>query len=95
MTVEHAALEGWNAAADRHTVNGASSRPVGRLATALPVSTRLWMLPGPPDAVARQIEAYLTVGVTHFILQLNLFNRDVMARSAEDVTPAFRWEGRP
>jgi alkanesulfonate monooxygenase SsuD/methylene tetrahydromethanopterin reductase-like flavin-dependent oxidoreductase (luciferase family) len=48
------------------------------------------MLLGRADAVAEHIERYLAVGVTHFILQLNLFNRDVMPRFAAEVMPAFR-----
>jgi F420-dependent oxidoreductase-like protein len=51
---------------------------------------RSWMLLGGPDAVAEQIERYLAVGVTHFILQLNFFNRELMARFAAEVMPAFR-----
>ena len=55
-----------------------------------PPEARTWMLLGRPEAVVAQIETYLAVGVTHFILQLNLFNRDVMARFAAEVMPAFR-----
>jgi F420-dependent oxidoreductase-like protein len=55
-----------------------------------PDEARSWMLLGRPEAVAEQIERYLAVGVTHFILQLNLFNREVMARFAAEVMPAFR-----
>jgi F420-dependent oxidoreductase-like protein len=55
-----------------------------------PEEARSWMLLGGPEAVAEQIERYLAVGVTHFILQLNLFNFEVMARFAAEVMPAFR-----
>jgi F420-dependent oxidoreductase-like protein len=55
-----------------------------------PEEARSWMLLGRPDAVAEQIERYLAVGVTHFILQLNLFNFDVMPRFAAEVMPFFR-----
>ena len=49
-----------------------------------------WMLLGRPADVRRQIEAYLAVGVTHFILTLTPFNFEVMPRFAADVMPAFR-----
>jgi F420-dependent oxidoreductase-like protein len=51
---------------------------------------RSWMLLGTPADVARQIEAYLAVGVTHFVLTLTPFNFDVMGRFAADVMPRFR-----
>ncbi|HLK10266.1 MAG TPA: LLM class F420-dependent oxidoreductase [Candidatus Binatia bacterium] len=49
-----------------------------------------WMLLGRADEVKRQIERYLDVGVTHFILTLTPFNFPVMERFAADVMPAFR-----
>ncbi len=55
-----------------------------------PEEAQSWMLLGKPEMVAEQIERYLAVGVTHFILQLNLFNFDVMPRFAAEVMPAFR-----
>jgi F420-dependent oxidoreductase-like protein len=55
-----------------------------------PEQAREWMLLGKPEAVIQQIERFLAVGVTHVILQLNLFNLDVMARFAAEVMPAFR-----
>jgi F420-dependent oxidoreductase-like protein len=55
-----------------------------------PEEARDWMLLGTPDDVMRQVERYLAIGVTHFILTLTPFNFDVMARFAADVMPAFR-----
>jgi alkanesulfonate monooxygenase len=49
-----------------------------------------WMLLGSPGEVRRQVEAYLAVGVTHFILTLTPFNFEVMPRFAAEVMPAFR-----
>lgn len=48
-----------------------------------------WMLLGTPDEVTAKIEAYLAVGVTHFILTLTPFNFDVLERFAVDVMPRF------
>jgi alkanesulfonate monooxygenase SsuD/methylene tetrahydromethanopterin reductase-like flavin-dependent oxidoreductase (luciferase family) len=48
------------------------------------------MLLGTATHVARQIEAYLAVGVSHFILTLTPFNFDVMRRFAVEVAPRFR-----
>jgi F420-dependent oxidoreductase-like protein len=48
------------------------------------------MLLGTPQAIVQQIERYLAVGVTHFILTLTPYNFDVMERFAADVIPAFR-----
>jgi F420-dependent oxidoreductase-like protein len=55
-----------------------------------PEEAKSWMLLGSPAAVMEQIERFLAVGVTHFILQLNLFNFKVMSRFADEVMPAFR-----
>ena len=44
-----------------------------------------WMLLGTADAVTRQIERYLAVGVTHFILTLTPYNFEVMERFAGEV----------
>jgi F420-dependent oxidoreductase-like protein len=55
-----------------------------------PDEARGWMLLGSPAAMVDQIERFLAAGVTHFILQLNLFNPDVMARFAAEVMPSFR-----
>jgi F420-dependent oxidoreductase-like protein len=55
-----------------------------------PEEARRWMLLGSPPEMIAHIERFLAVGVTHFILQLNVFNPDVMARFARDVMPAFR-----
>jgi F420-dependent oxidoreductase-like protein len=55
-----------------------------------PEEARAWMLLGSPGAVVGQIERFLAVGVTHFILQLNPFNPGVMARFAVEVMPTFR-----
>jgi alkanesulfonate monooxygenase SsuD/methylene tetrahydromethanopterin reductase-like flavin-dependent oxidoreductase (luciferase family) len=49
-----------------------------------------WMLLGTPSAVVGQIERYLAVGVTHFILTLTPFNFEVLPRFAAEVMPAFR-----
>jgi F420-dependent oxidoreductase-like protein len=51
-----------------------------------------WMLLGTPGAVIGQIEAYLAVGVSHFILTLTPYNSQVMERFATEVMPAFRGE---
>ena len=48
-----------------------------------------WMLLGPPAAIVEQIERYLAVGVTHFILTLTPYNTEVMARFAAEVMPRF------
>jgi F420-dependent oxidoreductase-like protein len=55
-----------------------------------PEEARRWMLLGRPEAVVRQVEAYLAVGVTHFILTLTPFNFEVLSRFAAGVMPAFR-----
>jgi F420-dependent oxidoreductase-like protein len=55
-----------------------------------PEEARGWMLLGSPAAIIDQIERFLAAGVTHFILQLNLFNPGVIERFAADVMPAFR-----
>lgn len=49
-----------------------------------------WMLLGTAPAVAAQIERYLAVGVTHFVLTLSPFNFEVMERFAAEVLPRFR-----
>jgi F420-dependent oxidoreductase-like protein len=48
------------------------------------------MLLGTPADVRRQIDGYLAVGVTHFVLTLTPFNFEVMERFARDVMPAYR-----
>ena len=48
------------------------------------------MLLGSAADVQRQVDGYLAVGVTHFILTLTPFNFEVMERFARDVMPAFR-----
>ena len=55
-----------------------------------PEEARTWMLLGPAPDIQRQIEAYLAVGVTHFVLTLTPFNFDVLPRFAAEVMPAFR-----
>lgn len=55
-----------------------------------PAEARSWMLVGTADVIARQIDAYMTVGVTHFILTLTPFNFDVLERFAAEVMPRFR-----
>jgi F420-dependent oxidoreductase-like protein len=50
---------------------------------------RSWMLLGRPAEIVSQIEAYLAVGVTHFILTLTPYNFEVMERFAAEVMPAF------
>ena len=49
-----------------------------------------WMLLGSAERVARQIEAFLAAGVTHFILTLTPFNFEVMDEFAATVMPRFR-----
>ena len=49
-----------------------------------------WMLLGSAERVARQIEAFLAAGVTHFILTLTPFNFEVMEQFAAEVMPRFR-----
>jgi F420-dependent oxidoreductase-like protein len=49
-----------------------------------------WMLLGSAADVRRQIDAYLAVGVTHFILTLTPYNFEVMERFAAEVMPAYR-----
>jgi alkanesulfonate monooxygenase SsuD/methylene tetrahydromethanopterin reductase-like flavin-dependent oxidoreductase (luciferase family) len=49
-----------------------------------------WMLLGPAERIARQIEAFLAVGVAHFILTLTPFNFEVMEQFAAEVMPRFR-----
>jgi F420-dependent oxidoreductase-like protein len=55
-----------------------------------PEEARSWMLLGTGADVARQVEAFLAVGVTHFILTLTPFNFEVMERFAAEVMPRFR-----
>jgi F420-dependent oxidoreductase-like protein len=55
-----------------------------------PAEARNWMLLGSAAEVVRQVERYLAVGVTHFILTLTPFNFEVMPRFAAEVMPAFR-----
>lgn len=55
-----------------------------------PEEARSWMLLGSPSDVTAQIEAFLAVGVTHFILTLTPYNFDVLERFARDVMPRFR-----
>jgi F420-dependent oxidoreductase-like protein len=55
-----------------------------------PAEARSWMLVGTADAITRQLEAYMAVGVTHFILTLTPFNFDVLERFAAEVMPRFR-----
>jgi alkanesulfonate monooxygenase SsuD/methylene tetrahydromethanopterin reductase-like flavin-dependent oxidoreductase (luciferase family) len=55
-----------------------------------PEDARDWMLIGTADEVARQIERYLAVGVSHFVLTLTPFNFEVMPRFAAEVMPRFR-----
>jgi F420-dependent oxidoreductase-like protein len=59
-----------------------------------PEEARDWMLLGNADAVAEQIEHFLAVGVTHVIIQVNVFNRDVLERFALEVMPIFRTHPR-
>jgi F420-dependent oxidoreductase-like protein len=53
-----------------------------------------WMLLGSPAEVVDQLRRFLAVGVTHFIIQLNVFNLGVMARFAAEVMPALTAEER-
>lgn len=55
-----------------------------------PEEARRAMLLGSAADVRQQIDGYLAVGVTHFILTLTPFNFEVMERFAGDVMPAFR-----
>ncbi len=55
-----------------------------------PAEAAGWMLLGRPAEVRQQIERYLAVGVTHFILTLTPFNFPVLERFAADVLPTFR-----
>lgn len=55
-----------------------------------PEEAARWMLLGSPADVVRQIEGWLAVGVTHFILTLTPYNFEVLERFAADVMPAFR-----
>jgi F420-dependent oxidoreductase-like protein len=55
-----------------------------------PEEARSWMLVGSADDVSRQIDRYLAVGVTHFMLTLTPFNFDVMERFAAEVMPRYR-----
>ena len=55
-----------------------------------PEEARSWMLLGTPGEIKRQIDAFLAVGVSHFILAITPFNRDVAPRFAAEVMPAFR-----
>lgn len=49
-----------------------------------------WMLLGRPADLVRQIESWLAVGVTHFVLTLTPYNFEVLERFAAEVMPAFR-----
>jgi alkanesulfonate monooxygenase SsuD/methylene tetrahydromethanopterin reductase-like flavin-dependent oxidoreductase (luciferase family) len=55
-----------------------------------PEEARSWMLLGTPREIVAQIEAFLAVGVSHFILTITPFNRDVAREFAAEVMPAFR-----
>ncbi len=75
----------------------------GDLATAAPLiqgyamyqglseeEVRGWMLLGTADDVCRQIDAFVAVGVTHFVLTLSPYNFDVFERFATEVLPRYR-----
>jgi len=49
-----------------------------------------WMLLGGADQVCRQIDAFVSAGVTHFVLTLSPYNFDVFERFASEVMPRFR-----
>lgn len=51
---------------------------------------RHWMLLGSADDVRRQIDAFVAVGVTHFVLTLSPYNFDVFERFATEVLPRYR-----
>jgi F420-dependent oxidoreductase-like protein len=51
---------------------------------------RRWMLLGSADDVCRQIDAFIAVGVTHFVVTLSPYNFDVFERFASDVMPRYR-----
>ncbi|MFI5394255.1 MAG: LLM class F420-dependent oxidoreductase [Candidatus Binatia bacterium] len=51
---------------------------------------RHWMLLGTADDVCRQIDAFVAVGVTHFVVTLSPYNFDVFERFATEVIPRYR-----
>jgi F420-dependent oxidoreductase-like protein len=51
---------------------------------------RRWMLLGKADDVCRQIDAFVAVGVTHFVLTLSPYNFDAFERFAAEVMPRYR-----
>ncbi len=51
---------------------------------------RRWMLLGTADDVCRQIDAFVAVGVTHFVITLSPYNFDVFERFAAEVMPRYR-----
>jgi len=53
-------------------------------------AARDWMLLGTADSVCRQIDAFVSAGVTHFVLTLSPYNFDVFERFAAEVLPRFR-----
>jgi len=55
-----------------------------------PAEARQWMLLGRPADLVRQIEQWLAVGVTHFVLTLTPYNFSVLEEFAAEVMPAFR-----
>jgi F420-dependent oxidoreductase-like protein len=55
-----------------------------------PGEAQHWMLLGTPDAVCRQIDAFIAAGVSHFVLTLSPYNFDVFERFASTVMPRYR-----
>ncbi len=49
-----------------------------------------WMLLGRADDVCRQIDAFVTAGVSHFVVTLSPYNFDVFERFAAEVLPRYR-----
>ncbi len=68
---------------------------VARLRGVSPEKVRQSILAGDPDTIRRQIQAYVDVGVTHFIINLRrpgLYDREGVRLFAREVMPAFRPE---